>query len=100
MSSVAPPIHQREANPTDRPSLESKTHPRRQLQRHVMCPTSSRPGQLTDTPIKEESSAAVRGCMGECDAAVRRMCVRPWRTSQGPWFLRFRFQTAIDVLAR
>jgi hypothetical protein len=36
MSSVAPPIQQREANPTDRPSHEPKTHPRRQLQRHVM----------------------------------------------------------------
>jgi hypothetical protein len=51
MSSVAPRNHQREANPTYRPSHEPKTHIRRQLQRHVMrtprwtsrCPLSPGP---------------------------------------------------------
>jgi hypothetical protein len=38
MSSVAPPHHQREANPADRPFFDPKTHLRRQLQRHVIKP--------------------------------------------------------------
>ncbi len=44
MSSVAPPIHQREANPTDRPTFDPKMHLRRQLQRHVMKTPHSHQG--------------------------------------------------------
>ena len=47
-SSVAPPNHQREANPGERPTDEPETHSRGQLQRDVKLPTSAtnsiRPG--------------------------------------------------------
>jgi hypothetical protein len=57
MSSVAPPIHQREANPTDRPTFDPKKHPRRQLQRLVMTiPDAVRPCRSVTAPYPRRLS--------------------------------------------
>src|SRR5512146_1732481 len=48
-SSVAPPNHQREANPGDRPSVEPEMHLRGQLQRDVSAPSTFR-GRLLSRP--------------------------------------------------
>src|SRR5271157_2609240 len=65
MSSVAPPNHQREANTTDRPSRESKTHQRRQLQRHV---------RLTPVPI---DAFGVHSITIRLDSVVAYHVLRP-----------------------
>jgi hypothetical protein len=68
MSSVAPPHHQCEANPTDRPSYETKTHLRRLLQRHVMpipfrsCMEAPRPPRSRKS-LRLSDSAWVAGVL-------------------------------------